>query len=180
MRKVALAALSGAMMVVGAGTPTMAIDRDDETHCIVTVLGQEPDGEFVTSEPVCYDTLAAAISVATGGAVDLAESATSSVLFDGSLDDELRDASVIGTHFDGSGGGGASISVQGGSCTGGHWNTPTVWDNRISSSWHGCHRLRHYDLPSAEGSVEATTGVGTTKNLSSMNNKAESVSYHSS
>ena len=69
---------------------------------------------------------------------------------------------------------------MGSSCTGGWWNTPTAWDNRISSSYHGCAALRHYDLPGKVGQVQLTTGVGTIKNLTTLNNRTESVSYSTS
>lgn len=87
---------------------------------------------------------------------------------------------TLGIHFDGASGSGSSISVTGSSCTGGYWNTPSTWDDRISSSWNGCARLRHWGGPSKTGSYQDTSGVGTTDNLTTMNNRTESVSYHAS
>jgi hypothetical protein len=87
---------------------------------------------------------------------------------------------TLGIHFDGFNGTGSSISVAGSSCTGGWWNTGTTWANRISSSYNGCARLRHYDLANKGGSYQDTYGAGTTDNLSTMDNRSESVSYHSS
>lgn len=86
-----------------------------------------------------------------------------------------------GTHFDGYNGSGSSISVQGSSCTGGWWNTPSSWDNRISSSYNGCYRLAHFDSPNKSGDRYDTTGVGQTDNLSAaMSNRTESVAYYGS
>lgn len=126
-----------------------------ESHCVVVVVGQEKSGELVTTDPVCLETegLASLLALATFN---------------------------LGIHYDGLNGTGSSISVVGASCTGGWWNTPSAWDNRISSSYHGCAALRHYDLPNKGGSVQLTTGIGTIKNLTTLNNRTESVSYSAS
>jgi hypothetical protein len=71
----------------------------------------------------------------------------------------------------------ASVSAG---LTGGYWNTGSTWANRISSSYNGCYRLRHWELPNKSGASESTYGVGTTNNLGSLNNRVQSVSYHSS
>ncbi len=68
------------------------------------------------------------------------------LLADASLG-EFTLASTLGVHFDGTNGTGSSISVSGGGCTGGHWNTGGSWANRISSSWNGCYKLRHHNPP---------------------------------
>lgn len=87
---------------------------------------------------------------------------------------------TLGVHFDGFNGTGSSISVVGSDCSGGYWNTGTTWANRISSSWNGCYRLRHYDSPYATGAWQDTYGAGSTHNLSTLNNRAESVAYFGS
>ena len=88
---------------------------------------------------------------------------------------------TLGRHYDGYNGTGSSISVVGSSCTGGYWNTTSSWDNRISSSYNGCARLRHYAYPNKVVPFDDTQGSGTTDNLNStLNNNAESISYHSS
>lgn len=95
----------------------------------------------------------------------------------GGGDTTLLSTFTLGTHFEGLNGTGSSISVVGGDCTGGYWNTGLTWANRISSSWNGCYRLRHYDLPNKSGPWVDLVGSGT-KNLPSiMNNKTESVAY---
>ncbi len=61
----------------------------------------------------------------------------------------------------------------------GWWNTGTSWDDRISSTYNGCSRLRHYTNPNMGGASEDTKGAGTRDNLTSyLNNKADSVSYN--
>jgi hypothetical protein len=71
--------------------------------------------------------------------------------------------------------------IKGSGCTGGWWNTGSTWGNRISSSYNGCYRLRHYDYSNKSGMNASTTGAGAKRNLPSiMDNKTNSVSYHSS
>ena len=146
----------------------------DESHCVVVVIGQKPSGELITAPPVCVENrgvvrLWTGQSLALAGAPGLEPESVKGLL-----------TFNLGVHYDGFSGTGSSIAVVGSTCTGGYWNTPTAWDNRISSSWHGCAALRHYDLPGKGGSVQLTTGVGTIKNLGFMNNRAESVSYSAS
>lgn len=145
-----------------------------ESHCVVFVVDQLDDGQLVTSEPVCFIAERMAVWWAASDPDNLLDSVDAS---GGGL---VAPTFTLGQHFDGFNGTGSSISVVGGSCTGGWWNTPPSWDNRISSSYNGCARLQHWDLPSKLGASESTYGAGTTDNLSLLNNKAESVSYHSS
>jgi hypothetical protein len=153
IRVAAMSALAFAMALPPFATD--ALPFPIESHCVVVVVGQEESGELITTVPVC-----------------LGLEANSSF--------QALAAFTLGRHYDGFNGTGSSISVVGSSCTGGWWNTPTAWDNRISSSYHGCAALRHYDLPSTGGSFQLTTGVGTVKNLGAMNNRTESVSYSAS
>jgi hypothetical protein len=145
-----------------------------ESHCVVVVIGQEESGELVTADPTCFETESSARAWA-GSSLALAAGAGL-----GADSMEALTTFTLGTHYDGFNGTGSSISIIGSSCTGGWWNTPPAWDNRISSSYHGCAALRHYDLPDKGGSVQLTTGAGTIKNLSSLNNRTESVSYSAS
>lgn len=165
------------LVLMSAPVPGLGVEPlpSVETHCVATVIGQEPDGEFITAEPICFDERAE-----VGKWVAQADRTESGRRL--GLDGEAapRATFTLGIHFDGAGGTGSSISVVGSSCTGGYWNTPSAWDNRISSSYNGCAHLRHWDLPAKGGSSESTAGAGTTKNLTTLNNKAESVSYHSS
>lgn len=151
-----------------------------DSHCVVDVVAQLMTGELVLSRSRCYRTFAEALADATNNVLALPSSIQSDVLFS---DKEIAMAVAsftLGIHFDGANGTGSSITVTGSSCSGGWWNTGASWANRISSSYNGCGRLAHYDLPNTGGAVENTYGAGTTDNLGFLNNKAESVAYHSS
>lgn len=151
----------------------------DERHCVVTVLDIEEDLELVMSPEICFGSFSEAVAELSGGRLRLPHDTPVSVL--ASNPGYIAGASfTIGIHYDYYNGGGSSISVGGSSCTGGWWNTPSWFDNRESSSYNGCYRLKHYDLPNKGGSYQSTTGVGQTDNLTIMNNRTESVSYHSS
>jgi hypothetical protein len=167
------------LVIVSAASPTHngdVVDSAEETHCVVVVVDQRESGEFVLSEPECFRS--------TGEADEWAASAEPAALVQhGETESKpilQMSTSTLGRHFDGFNGTGSSISVIGANCTGGWWNTGPTWANRISSSYNGCARLRHWDLPNKEGMFEDTVGAGTTKNLSFMNNRTESVSYHGS
>ncbi|HET7847000.1 MAG TPA: hypothetical protein VFL72_05865 [Acidimicrobiia bacterium] len=138
------------------------------------VIEQEPSGELITAPPVCLENeglarLWTGPALAVAGAPGL-EAASVSAL----------SAFNLGVHYDGFNGSGSSIAIVGSTCTGGYWNTPSAWDNRISSSLLGCAALRHYDLPNKGGILQLTSGVGTLRNLSTLNNRAESISYSAS
>lgn len=135
---------------------------------MVFVVDQNPDGELIVSELECFTDEATADAIALEGHDSWSTSLSAVSSF------------VLGKHFDGFNGSGSSISVVGSSCTGGYWNTGSTWANRISSSYNGCYRLRHWELPNKNGASENTYGVGTTNNLGSLNNRVQSVSYHSS
>ncbi len=154
---------------------------DVEEHCVVNVVSQLPDGELVLSEPECYSTLDSALTAASDTTLVLDPGAAGGLMWTSPGAGVLFSTFTLGTHFDGLNGTGSSISVVGSSCTGGYWNTSASWDNRISSSWNGCYRLKHHDLPNRAGTVGSTLGTGTTHNVPSwINDKAESVSYWSS
>lgn len=178
--RVSLLAALSLMVVVAAGVPAVAT-VGSESHCVVRVVGERPDGEFVVTPQVCFETLGEALSYASGGTATFNADLTGKAL----LADEGGVASVastftLGVHFDGFNGTGSSISAVGSDCSGGYWNTGTTWANRISSSWNGCYRLRHYDSPDKAGAGENTYGAGSTHNLSTLNNRTESVAYFGS
>lgn len=143
------------------------------SHCVLVVVDQRPDGEFVFSKPVCFSDEGSADAWAASGGPSITTAASDA----GGV--TASSTFTLGKHFDGYSGTGSSITIVGGDCTGGWWNTTSSWDNRISSSYNGCARLTHWDNPNKSGSAESTYGSGTTDNLTYMNNKAESVSYHS-
>jgi hypothetical protein len=168
---VSILTLAGALAAPAWATPP------DESHCLVRVVDQTDDGEFIVGPEECFATFAAAQVAVRTSPLKVPRDAG----FDETAHHEsgrLLLSFTLGTHYDGSGGSGSSISVVGDACTGGWWNTGGAWANRISSSWNGCYRLRHYDNPDKFGSWADTVGVGSVHNLpAGMNNKTESVAY---
>jgi len=142
-------------------------------HCVVEVVAQAPDGQLIMSRPDCYRTFGEAAAHAAALTTSGVSGATSGLITPAST-------FALGIHYDGFNGTGSSITVVGSSCTGGWWNTTTTWDNRISSSYNGCDRLTHHDMSNKTGASEPTLGLGSVSNLSTLNNRAESVSYWSS
>jgi hypothetical protein len=137
-----------------AGGTERAAPAPKEEHCVVRVLGKATDGELRTTEPVCGPTRAAAM--ARSGVTAAADW-------------------PIGIHFDGPGYSGSSFSVVGADCTGGWLNLPAVWVNRVSSTLHGCPRIRHYDGFNLTSSAETTFYPGA--NLTTLNNRTNSIQY---
>lgn len=145
-----------------------------ERHCVHQVVDELDSGEFVTIEE-CFASFAAATAYATDGEVVLPAGTTPyEYIVSGQV---LAASSTLGIHYDLYNGGGSSITVVGSGCTGGYWNTPAWFDNKTSSSYAGCYRLRHYDYPNLGGSSYTTYGSGQTHNLTAFNNKTESVQY---
>ena len=168
-----LSAITAITVLVPAAASAKGKPPPAESHCVVYVVGQAEDGKLTTSNPDCYGTKAEAATAASGGLV-AEHSGLDSFAMAGST-------FTLGRHYDGYNGTGSSITVVGSSCTGGYWNTPSWFDNRITSSYNGCGRLRHYDKPGKRGSSTNTYGAGTTDNLAAwMNNRTESVAYYSS
>lgn len=166
-----------------AGPSTEAVDETmaGAEHCVIEVIDQLETGELIMSDPACFETFAAAMANASRGSVRVDPGTRGAEVFaDASLSAALS-TFTIGIHYDGYSGSGSSITVVGSACNGGYWNTPAAWDNRISSSWNGCHRLAHYDGPNKTGSYGSTWGTGSVHNVPSyINNKAESIRYSSS
>jgi len=168
-------AIAGAMVVAipaGAGAKTELVEK--EQHCVVYVTEKTGEGELKMSDPTCLASREAASELA------------SRPIFKPQMADIDGMAYgfsnfTIGIHYNGSNGTGSSITVVGSSCTGGYWNTPGWFDNKESSAYNGCYRLRHYNNPNKSGMGANTYGAGTTDNLPSyMNNRTESVAYFSS
>lgn len=171
----ALMSLILAVTALAVPGPDSPATQETAEHCVVFVVDVSVDGRLVTTEPECFASEEAAEA---WGALGL-PMADGLGLFSGEGVGPLS-TFTLGRHYDGFNGTGSSISIVGSSCTGGYWNTTSSWRNRISSSYNGCARLRHYDYPNRAGQAQDTYGAGTTDNLSSLNNKAESISYHSS
>lgn len=153
--------------VLTFATPAKASDEGGGgDQCVVHIEGQGPSGEFLLSDPVCYDTFAGAMAAegvdawGTGASLRV-ESATATF--------------TIGTHYDGAGFTGASTSVVGSNCSGGWLNTSAAWNNRISSTLNGCPRIRHYSAANLTGSFETTYSPG--GDLGPLNNQTSSLQY---
>jgi len=175
-KRLALAiAIAGAMVVAvpaSAGAKTEL--KAKEKHCVVYVTEKTAEGELKMSDPTCVATREAAAELAARHIYKPQTADVDGMAFGFSN-------FTIGRHYNGTNGTGSSITVVGSSCTGGYWNTPTWFDNKESSAYNGCYRLRHYNLPNKAGSATNTYGVGQTDNISGwMNNRTESVAYYSS
>jgi hypothetical protein len=82
--------------------------------------------------------------------------------------------STIAVHYVDANFGGSSLTVMGGACNGGWLDLPAAWDNVVSSTWSIC-TTTHYDGDNLNGSSETLFAFG--GNLSSLNDRAESVRY---
>jgi hypothetical protein len=130
-----------------------------ETHCAVRVIGMRATGEYETSAPVCRATQASAEDAARS-----TKAVRSTTSF------------TIGVHYDGFGLTGSSFSVVGDNCSGGWLNLSASWINKVSSTSIGCPRVRHFDGNNLAGDEEALLVSG---NLSSLNNRTNSIQYSS-
>ena len=177
---VAAALLAAAPAALGAASA--AGEAVETEHCVAVASEEAADGRLVLSEPECYPTVAeaaAATKEAGAALTDALRTAAQSAVGADATDDVISSI-TLGIHYDGSSGSGSSISIVGSGCTGGYWNALGWWKNRISSSYNGCYRLKHFDFQNRSGAMFTTLGSGTTDNLSWFANMTESVSYHSS
>lgn len=169
-----VAAIAAATLTPSAAAARGVEVTEIETHCVVRITAQAEDGEFQMSSPECHPTKKEAAQAAAEPFLNPQAADLGSRVF-------AMSSFTLGIHYDGYNGSGSSITVVGSSCSGGYWNTPTWFDNRETSTYNGCYRLRHYDKPGKSGYYTNTYGAGTTDNLSSwMNNRTESVAYFSS
>lgn len=158
-RNVAAAVLAAGLVVGGGAASTSAAGGAPtaaraEEHCVIRVTQRDPDGRLHTTEPECASTRGSALRSA--GVTALADWA-------------------IGVHFDGANLTGSSLTVLGADCTGGWLNLPAGWSNRISSTSHGCPRIRHWDGFWLVSPSEDTVWPG--GNLGLLNNKPSSIQY---
>ncbi len=149
----------------GAGSGAVKLDRSPtaaewdagQVACILQVIGQEKDLEYVTAPMECWLVASgdrAAPWAKAGGGVTTAS------------------FSNVGYNFDGANFTGSSITVAGTVCNGGWLNLSWDWINRISSTSSPCW-VGHYDGYGLTGSGEYLT-YG---NLSWVNNAANSLVY---
>jgi hypothetical protein len=129
-----------------------------EQHCVVRVTSHDADGRMRTTDPTCAATRTDALRKA---GVSLAATAEAD--------------HPIGVHYDGFGYTGSSLTVVGADCTGGWLNMPAGWSNRISSTMHGCPRIRHFDGYNLVSPEQTTLAPGA--NLLAMNNRTSSIQY---
>ena len=195
--RIAAVVAGAALLVLGVAAPaqaerfspietTGAETAGADEHCIAYVMHQRQDGELVLGAPDCYPTFSQAMFVASAGTWRLPHDAPVGVLGSstaganypggGTIGGESTLSSPLATHYDGFNGGGSSITVYGSTCVG-FWNTWTSWDNRISSTYNGCYKTRHYDLANLRGSSIAFYGFYLWNITGFMNNRTESISY---
>lgn len=173
---VAVAGVAGAIIYPDAGAAVqLPDDRIPLSHCVVDVVDTRDDGELVLGPERCFGTLAGAlaeIGVPIGPTERLS-------MRDVISQDLLASASagLLATHYDGWNSTGASISVSGGDCAGGHTNLSSNWTNRVSSTYNFCPTVRFFDGFDKTGNSQVTAAGPS--NLSTLNNGANSVQYAS-
>ncbi|MEY2423032.1 MAG: hypothetical protein QOI95_3099 [Acidimicrobiaceae bacterium] len=165
----ALTLLVSCSMMFGAESASAAWHN----HCVVSAIGQRSDGELITSSPLCYSTFAEAmnaVGVDTTGISDVSPAGLAAT-------GRLKGAAtfIIGIHYDGYNWTGASFSVTGSNCSGGWLNVAPSWNDRISSTYNGCPRIRHFWNANLNGTWQDTTGSG--GNLSVLDNQTTSIQY---
>jgi hypothetical protein len=150
-RALAAATALVAVIVLSTGAPVAAKVGSSE-HCVLYVIGQNPDGSLRTTDLIC-------------GPSPAPKSAPRAALSSG----------VLAVHYKGFGWTGASLSILGGTCSGGWLNLPAGWVNAIASTQAGCV-TSHYSGPFRTGSVETTYSPG--GNLTYLAFAADSVVYN--
>lgn len=165
MRRTICALMVMTMTWIGSGVGGASTVQATDNHCVVHVIGQQRSGELIVTDPVCYSSLDAAMEKEGVGAwgPDASQSEAAVATF------------TIGIHYDGFNFTGSSMSVVGSNCLGGWLNVSAAWNNRISSTEHGCPRIRHYSGFNLTGSTQTTYAPGA--NLSSLNNLTSSIQY---
>lgn len=165
MRRTIGMLVAASVLCAAPGAASGAAAQPPAEHCVVHVVGQKPSGELVTSDAACYSSLEEAMvregvgAWGTGASLLAAAAATF----------------TIGIHYDGLNFTGASTSVVGSDCSGGWLNVSAAWNNRISSTEHGCPKIRHYSGVNLTGSFQTTYSPG--GNLTTLNNLTSSIRY---
>ena len=173
VRRVFLAtALVTASTGLGVAVPANAAPKPQ--NCVITVGDVDRFGNFEIEDMTCYDTYAQVLT--SRGAVGVSASITPK----GVESSMLLSLGIIGTHYDGAGATGASLSIQGSDCNGGGLNVPSSWNDRISSTTNGCGAIIHYENINYTGATTTTWTVGATTNISGyMDNRTTSIKYFS-
>jgi hypothetical protein len=140
----------------GPGSGAAAAAPEAEEHCVLRVVAPAADGGLRTAPMVC----------SASREVALARAATTATAADW----------AIGVHYDGAGFTGSSVTVVGADCTGGWLNLPANWNDRISSTLHGCPHIRHFVHANLTGPAQTTAEPGA--NLGpTLNNEVSSIQY---
>jgi hypothetical protein len=134
-------------------------------HCVVHVVGQTSSGELQVGPEACYGTFEDAMSAEGVDAWGPGAAGRASALA----------TFAIGIHYDGANFTGPSMTVVGSNCSGGWLNVSAAWNNRISSTEHGCPRIRHYSGANRTGTSQTTVYPG--GNLTTLNNLTSSLQY---
>lgn len=175
MGLVAAAALSVICLPLTARGATA--DAEQEQHCVVQVVGQQPDGEFITTSPVCYPTFEKVLD-----RVAAIAAWNSMRLWDVTADDAQSGGAavsgtfILGTHYEYPNRGGSSFTVVGSDCAGGYLNLGVDWNDRVSSTKNGCPIVRHWENAYLQGRYDDTLSPG--GNLdASLDDETSSIQY---
>jgi hypothetical protein len=173
-RLVVGAALVGLAVCQLTVQPASAAVSKAANNCIIHTDGTDDEGNLVITSTTCYDTYAEVLK--SKGVKNVKADATPATTASATL----LSVGIIGTHYDGFGATGDSVSVEGSDCSGGGLNLPTVWNDRISSTANGCPIIVHYQNANYGGATATTYGVGTLTNIGgTMNNQTTSIIYTS-
>jgi hypothetical protein len=135
---------------IGSADPPSATTVE---HCVVRVIGRDPNGQLKTTELTCSPNRVDALRRAGAALTDF----------------------PLGIHFDGPGLTGSSFTVVGADCTGGWLNLNAAWTNHVSSTQNGCPRIRHFDGYNLGTPAETTVYPG--GNLITLDNRTNSIQY---
>jgi hypothetical protein len=138
-------------IAIGGVAPNPAAGAEVEIeHCTLAITGLNKDGSYRTGDLEC-----------TKGPAPSRRGFSTLTTY-------------IAVHYDGFNLTGSTLSIEGGSCSGGWLNLPASWQDRIESTSSGC-TTRHYRDLNLGGPHNTTWSPG--GNLSTLANAASSVSY---
>jgi hypothetical protein len=120
-------------------------------HCTLEVVGINRDGSYATGDLTCSASPPVAARAFGSRSTHIA------------------------VHYEGFNLSGASLSIVGGSCSGGWLNVPPAWNDRIASTLSGCVTRHHRDANLA-GPSNTTSSPG--GNLSTVAFQVSSIVYN--
>lgn len=141
MKRVVLPLAIAVAALVGPAVPA---DASEGRHCYVRVVGQEADGELVTTAARCYDSESQANDAARRS---------------GGQQRSAAGQGILAVHHDGLGN---STTIAGSSCAGGWINTSNYWMTHMTSTTNvDCGTVRHFYDPNLGGvHYDTTPGNG--------------------